>query len=51
MNGSGRMLVIERKFGERTYQKEMAYFKEGRVVSLVDGDSIMGQAIGRFENH
>lgn len=37
MNGGGRMMVIEREFGERTYRKGMAYFKEGRVVSLVVG--------------
>lgn len=48
MESDRRSEDIRKAFGERTYQRGMAYFEDGKVIDLiVDGDSIMGQVIGR----
>lgn len=47
MKGDGQADMIKKAFGERTYEKGLGYFKEGRVGDLVvDGDKVSGKVIG-----
>jgi len=47
MKGGGRVDKIRKAFGERTYEKGLGYFKEGRVGDMVvDGNKVTGKVIG-----